>query len=112
MQGSGGPDRGDHAADAASGPRRLWHRLGRADEGTTPRRAFWFGLVFLVITGVALALERFTGGFAGVLPLIGLAMVALALGDLVRQPTPTALARLTAAALVVLVFIGWATGVS
>ncbi|MFW5933562.1 MAG: hypothetical protein ACOCT8_02410 [Actinomycetota bacterium] len=112
MHGNDGTGRGDHEADTGSGPRQLWRRLGRIDENTTPHRAFWFGLMFLVVSGAAIALERFTDVSAGVLPLVGLAMVALALGDLVRQPTPTALARLTAAALVILVFIGWGTGVS
>ncbi len=86
-----------------------WQRLGQVDERTTTTRAFWFGFTFLVLASVSILIERFTDESAGTLPLAGLAMVAVAMGDLVRRTTPTALCRLVGGALVVGVVVTWAT---
>lgn len=100
----------DGPAEPSSALAGAWQRLGRVDERTTSSRAFWLGFVFLIVTGVWVAVERFTQTTVGLMPLIGLAVLALSLGDLARRTTPTALARLVAGALIVLVFVGWATG--
>ncbi len=88
-----------------------WQRLGQADERTTTTRAFWFGFTFLVLASVSVLLERFTDQSAGAMPLVGLAMVAIAMGDLIRRTTPTALCRLVAGGLVVAVVVVWTTTV-
>lgn len=100
---------GQRPGEPTSALAAAWQRLGRIDERTTSSRAFWLGFVFLIVSGVWVTIERFAQTTAGVMPLIGLAVLALSLGDLVRRTTPTALARLVAGALVVVVFIAWAT---
>lgn len=100
----------DHTTSdsGASSPLAVaWQRLGQADERTTTTRAFWFGFTFLVLASVSVIAERFTGEPVGAMPLVGLAMVAIAMGDLVRRTTPTALCRLVAGALVVAVVLVW-----
>lgn len=87
----------------------LWYRLGHVDD-TSRRRAFAFGVGFLVVAGVTVTVERFTGTLVGALPLVCLAMVAVAIGDLSRDPNHVALARLTALALGVAVVAVWTTG--
>ena len=99
----------ERPAEPTSALAATWQRLGRIDERTTSSRAFWLGFAFLIVTGVWVMIERFTQATAGVMPLIGLAVLALSLGDLVRRTTPTALARLVAGVMVVVVFVAWAT---
>ncbi len=106
---SGTSDRTTGDGSTTSPLAAAWQRLGQVDERTTTTRAFWFGFTFLVLASVSVIAERFTGELIGAMPLVGLAMVAVALGDLVRRTTPTALCRLVGGALAVAVVLVWTT---